>query len=356
MLCMGFANNWGTLAALRAILGAFESALFPGAAYLISCWYPRRDMALRNVLFYITSSVAGSFAKPLGYAFSLLHGRSGKSGWRWLFIFYGALTIVIGLLAYVLIVDFPDRATFLTNEERHIVTTRIERDRADSKPDPITWKKIGRYAAMPQPWLFAFMFMSTTTATYSLAYFLPTIIASMGFSNIEAMLLGTPAYFWSLIPAITCGRIADRVRGARAAVIIFNAICVIVGTAMYSQLPLKQKAARYVGIFFAVGGGNSNVPLIISWQATAIRSQSKRAFCSALTVAFGGVGGILGSALFMEKEKKKGYPTGIFVTLGLNAATVVAAGCLSLYYRYQNRKADRGEIVIEDHDDFRYQG
>lgn len=82
MLGMGFAPNWETLAALRAVLGIFEAALFPGAAYLISCWYPRKDMALRNVIFYISSSFAGSFAKPLGYAFSLLHGRGGRSGWR----------------------------------------------------------------------------------------------------------------------------------------------------------------------------------------------------------------------------------------------------------------------------------
>lgn len=77
-------QNWSTLAALRAVLGVFESALFPGAAYLISCWYPRKEMAVRNVVFYITSAVAGSFAKPLGYCFSLLHQKRGMSGWRWM--------------------------------------------------------------------------------------------------------------------------------------------------------------------------------------------------------------------------------------------------------------------------------
>lgn len=83
MLGMGFVTNWSQLAALRAVLGVFESVLFPGAAFLISCWYPRKDMAVRTVVFYITSAVAGSFAKPLGYSFSLLHGRSNLSGWQW---------------------------------------------------------------------------------------------------------------------------------------------------------------------------------------------------------------------------------------------------------------------------------
>lgn len=355
MLGMGFAHNWQTLVALRAILGLFESALFPGAAYLISCWYPRKDMGLRNSVFYISSAVAGSFAKPLGFCFSLLHNRSGMSGWRWLFIFYGCLTIVIAFVGYAFIVDFPDKASFLTEEEKRIVLLRIQRDRADAKPDPLNMQKIGQYLLMWKPWAFALMFMSTTTATYSLAYFLPTILQTMGFSNVESMLLGTPAYFWAIIPALTCGRLADKVPNMRGYMIMFNAACILVGTAMYSQLDKSQRAARFAGIFLAVGGGNSNVPLIISWQHTSIRAQSKRGYCSALSVAFGGVGGILGSALFMDAEAKKGYPTGIFTTLALNAATFTGAGLLSLYMRIQNRKAERGELVIENNEDFRYQ-
>lgn len=37
-LSMAFVTTWNQLAALRAILGIFEAALFPGASYLISCW------------------------------------------------------------------------------------------------------------------------------------------------------------------------------------------------------------------------------------------------------------------------------------------------------------------------------
>jgi MFS family permease len=247
MMCFAFAQNWQTLAALRAVLGIFESALFPGAAFLISCWYPRKQMALRSVVFYITSAVAGSFAKPLGYCFSLLNGRNGWSGWRWMFLIYGLLTIVIGIIAYLVVEDFPDKCKFLTEEERHIVITRIERDRADSEYDPLTFAKCIKYAKQWRPWLFAFLFMSTTTATYSLAYFLPTILATMGFGNVESMLLGTPAYFWALIPSLICGRMADRVKGTRAYVIIFNSICLIVGTAMYSQLDKAHRAARFAG-------------------------------------------------------------------------------------------------------------
>lgn len=47
------------MGAMRALLGIFESCLFPGAAYLIACWYPRKQMARRSAAFYITSIAVG---------------------------------------------------------------------------------------------------------------------------------------------------------------------------------------------------------------------------------------------------------------------------------------------------------
>jgi MFS family permease len=38
LVAMAFVKTWQQLAALRALIGVFEAALFPGCAYLISCW------------------------------------------------------------------------------------------------------------------------------------------------------------------------------------------------------------------------------------------------------------------------------------------------------------------------------
>jgi MFS family permease len=45
-LGMAFVKTWEQLAAVRAVLGAFESALFPGASYLVACWYRELGMVL----------------------------------------------------------------------------------------------------------------------------------------------------------------------------------------------------------------------------------------------------------------------------------------------------------------------
>lgn len=267
-------------------------------------------MASRNVIFYITSSVVGSFSAPLGYCMTLLDGHRGLSGWQWVFCIYGIITCVVALIAFVFLVDLPHKATFITEEERTFIQTRIERDRKDSVPDPITVAKVLKYCCDLKIWLYGFMFMSTTLAAYSLAYFQPVILATIGFNNVETQVLGAPISAWSLIPSLISARIADKYRHCRAWVIVFNAIVLIIGTSMYSQLPMKQKAARFVGVFLASGACASNVPLVVSWAQTSIRSQSKRAVSSALIIAWGGIGGILSGVVMIQKEAKRGYPTG----------------------------------------------
>ncbi|TXT13900.1 uncharacterized protein COLE_00093 [Cutaneotrichosporon oleaginosum] len=354
MMCFGFLQNWQGLVGLRALLGAFESTLFPGAAYLIACWYPRKQMATRNTAFYFGSTAVGGLSSILAWGISQMHGTAGKSGWRWIFILEGIMTVFIGVLGFIFMHEFPDRAKFLTPEEKEIVRIRIDRDRGDATHDPLTLKKIGKYAIEVKPWIFGIMFTATTLSAYSMAYFLPTILQGMGFSNMLSQVLYAPPKIWAVVPGMFLAYWCDKTR-QRAVGVMFNALLLVIGTIMFSQLENSKKEARYAGVFLAFGGATMNVPLIIAWTQTSIRSQSKRAFTAALLVAWGGIGGILAGVLFIEKEAKRGYPTGIWSTVALNILVIICAGGFKLWFMYQNRRADRGEIILEDHPGFRYQ-
>lgn len=359
MIGMGLAPTWSALAGLRALLGAFEAVLFPGATYLIACWYPRKQMASRNSWFYITSIVISGLSSALAYGLSQMDGIGGRNGWRWIFIIEGVVTVVIGTAGYFLIIDFPDRAKFLTDEERSIVLMRIERDRADSTVDPMTWHKFKEYMLTPKLWLFSYFFCSAAVGVYALAFFLPQILQSMGFTNIQAQLLFAPPYVWVFFPAMAGAYLSDHLAGPtrmiRGPLVAFHATCIVVGISMFSQLPRGMIAARYTGVFLTCGGSNANIAMIISWTQTSIRAQSKRGFASALVVAGGALAGIIVAVAFKENESKTGYPTGIFLAIAMNAVVVVVAPLLSFWMLWKNRKADRGDTVIEHDVNFHYQ-
>lgn len=198
MIAMGFVHNHHQLAGLRALLGVFEATLFPGCAYLISCWYIRRQVQVRLSIFYVTSVAISGLSAILAYGLAQLHGRAGLSGWRWIFIIEGIITAFVGLLGYLIIVDLPDKAKFLSEDAKQLILTRIQRDRSDAQHDALTFKKTARYALDIKLWVFALMFGASTTGSYALSYFLPSILAGMGFDTKFSQILVV-----SLAPLVT---------------------------------------------------------------------------------------------------------------------------------------------------------
>ena len=93
--------------------------------------------------------------------------------------------------------------------------------------------------------------------------------------------------------------------------------------------------------------------LNVCHQANNIRGQWKRAFCSALLVGFGGIGGIAGSLVFRSEDAPV-YRPGIYAAIACNGLILVIVCVLTIYFRICNRKADLGLIIIEGMHGFRY--
>ncbi|PWN34564.1 MFS general substrate transporter [Meira miltonrushii] len=354
MIAMAYVKDHHQLAALRALVGVFEAALFPGAAYLISCWYIRRQVQKRLSFFYVLSVFATGMSSILAYGLGRIYTiNRSLQPWQYIFVIEGGLTVFLGLIGYVVIVDFPDKAKFLTEDQKKMTLVRIQRDRADAEHDPVTWSKVKTYIMDIKLWAFALMFMGTTTASYALSYFLPRILAGMGFSTANSQILVAPPYVWALIPAIASGIMSDKTQ-IRSIWIVLNCFCAIMGLALFAFLPAANTAGRYAGIFLCAGGCNSNVPLVIGWAQISIRAQSKRAYTSALTIAFGGIGGIASALVFREQDAPT-YRLGIWFTIGFHIYIILACAALSFHFRKRNAQADRHGEILEGHQDFRYQ-
>ncbi|TQV92950.1 hypothetical protein V2A60_003731 [Cordyceps javanica] len=360
-LGMGFTKNHSQISALRAILGIFEAGFFPSAVYLLSTWYTRYDVGKRYSVFYIVGCLAAAFSGILCYGVMQLDGRANLAGWSWIFVVQGLITVTLAVIAYWLLVDFPDsdRPTwkFLNKAELNWVVSRIQQDRGDSKVSKFELKKFFGNALDLKIWAFAMIFFNTTTITYALAYTLPIIlIQNMGFTVGQAQCLVAPPYAFAGIVMYISAALGDRFR-VRGPLIIFNMLLCLVG------LPImgwhKTAGVRYFGVFLVTAGANCNVPTIMSFQANNLRGQWKRAFCSATLVGFGGIGGIAGSLIFRDQDKATGYKPGMYACIACAALNVLLVICCDLGFKLANDRADKGGKVPEsqednDAPDFRY--
>ena len=62
-----------------------------------------------------------------------MNGIHGLSNWRWIFILEGIGTILVGVVSYFWISDFPEEAQWLTEEERQFVRARAGTDKESAR-------------------------------------------------------------------------------------------------------------------------------------------------------------------------------------------------------------------------------
>ncbi|BCS25373.1 uncharacterized protein APUU_50084A [Aspergillus puulaauensis] len=355
MLCFGFVPSWPAMAGLRVILGALEAGFYPGCVYLLSTWYTRYELQKRNAAFYLIGSTASGFGGILAYGLMQMDGLGGKEGWRWIFIIEGILTCVLGLSSYTILVDFPEQSPkswrFLNEDEAAHVIATIENDRSDVFAEEFTVRGYLHNAKDSKVWLYAMLYLLTTTNTYAIAYFLPIILQdSMGFSVVKAQCLVAPPYVAAAIVMYLQGMIADKWR-VRGPIVAINAAMGLLGLGLLGYL--DDPAPRYFGVFLATIAGNSNCPALVSWQSNNIRGQWKRALTSATLIGGGSIGGILGTTVFRAQDAPSYHP-GLLTTVLANAVIIFIVGALMLKFHLANKRVDAGGKPIEGLAGFKY--
>lgn len=114
MTLMGTVQNYDQLLATRALLGIFEAPLFPGISYLLSMYYLKKEILVRQAVFFSAATLAGAFSGLLAAAIAQMDGVGGYEGWRWIFIIEGLLTFVVGVFSYTCFPSYPKDCKFLT--------------------------------------------------------------------------------------------------------------------------------------------------------------------------------------------------------------------------------------------------
>ncbi|KAL1965499.1 hypothetical protein VTN77DRAFT_5755 [Rasamsonia byssochlamydoides] len=181
MTCMGLVHNGAGLIAVRFFLGLAEAGLFPGVSYIMSCWYKRSELGVRVAIFFSAAALAGSFGGLLAAAIADMDGVGGKAGWAWIFILEGLATVVIGVIAFWIVPDFPEDAKFLTESERRQVIHRLAIDhQMSAEPEKFKFSYFGQVLRDWKTYTACVIFGGVNGALYSFALFVPTIINEMG--------------------------------------------------------------------------------------------------------------------------------------------------------------------------------
>ncbi|RVX74793.1 hypothetical protein B0A52_01070 [Exophiala mesophila] len=356
VLGMGFVHNWVSLTVLRVILGIFEAGLYPGAVFIIASWYKKYEMAARISLFYMAALFASGFGPIFAYCLSLIRVGDGmyQQGWRWIFIIEGICTIVVGFISPWFLVDFPEKAKFLNERDKHIALARLQENKVktSSVEGHATVKEVLRMLLDWKLIVFSFQYFTAAATVYALAYFQPIILRQgMGYSYALAQLLSSPPYVFAVFMSLTSAWVSDRLQ-IRWPIICAQCAIAVVGLiiVLYGRLP----GVRYFGLFLAVYGSQANGPQFLAYGQNQTATLNKKGIVAAVMISVGAAGGVTGSTIFRAQDAPQ-YIPGMWTTISLQIMTGVITFITSMWLKRQNRLADEGKRpALEGVEGFRY--
>ncbi|KAI8582833.1 hypothetical protein K450DRAFT_225028 [Umbelopsis ramanniana AG] len=365
--CMAATKNAAGIFAARFFLGCFETGIGPSAPLILSFWYRREEMSSRLAVFLGSSTVAGAFGGALAYGvLGHLQGAQGLAAWRWLFIIEGIPTICLGLLAFVILPDFPASVgkRWLTPEEKELA---IQRGASAFNTDTSNFDMRQVKAALLdyKNWMTALVYTGLNAPLASYTSFLPTIVKTLGFTNLQAQLLTIPPYIAACVYLAIMCYLSDKLK-QRA---IFIIIVSMTATLGYMFLLIGNNVAlQYVGACFAAMGLYPLIPLTLSWISNNQLGHSKRAVALAMANTMSQTLSVLGTQIYKTVDAPA-YRPGHAICLAFTCMTWGTALVLRYILKKENAAKDKqygvpGEIdekhfvgaedMYDKHPGFRY--
>ncbi|BCS26084.1 allantoate permease family MFS transporter [Aspergillus puulaauensis] len=331
---LGVVENYAGYLTSRTALGVAESGLFPGVVFYLSMWYKRNEQHYRVALFFSAASLAGAFGGILAWGIAHMDGVGGYAGWRWIFILEGLLTVVMSVVAYVWVYNYPATAEFLSDKERSFITFRLKHDNDATREEKFTWSAVVDAVKDPKVWLYGLGFHSMSLPLYTLSLFLPTIIKELGYSAAKAQLLTVPPYALGFITTITVAILSERTR-RRAPYIMGSSAVACIGYIIL--LTGRKPGVSYLGTFFCCAGIYPAVAIVLSWPANNVSGQTKRAIANAMQISIGNLGAVLGTQLYRTESSPR-YFVGHGFALGYLVANIIVVFILWQVLNRENAK------------------
>jgi MFS family permease len=389
----GNTTNFAGMVAIRFCIGFVEAAFLPGALLILSKWYTRRELTLRNAILFCGNLISNAFSSLVGAAvLSNMEGVLGHEAWRWLYWIEGAATMVIAISAIFILPDLPHNSRGFTEEERAVAVLRMTEDVGEGTflIPFLALRWLRQYwetmliiytadedSSEQSPWaglvmavkdLKIYVMMLTFTAYVvglSFNAFFPSLTKTLGFGYVTTLLMSAPPWAFACVISLANAWHADRTE---------ERFWHIVGPIMFGMagfvisMVTENTAARYVALFMQASSyaGKSHpyhhpcVPKLIiifsgfivfySWISSSFpRPPAKRAVAIAMINAFSQLGNIAGS--YVWNMTSNGYRNSYGVVTAMFGMTILGCFLFRMILIRANKRLDDGTDAWVMHGD-----
>ncbi|WDK11009.1 high-affinity nicotinic acid transporter [Colletotrichum graminicola] len=288
--CQAAAQNRHQLYAMRFLLGMFEAGMFPVT------W------------FFAWSNLAGIVGSLLCYGISYLNGVRGLSAWS---------------------------NRFLTEREQDFVEARLPENAPLTSDPDFAGREI--WAVLRTPLIWSFMLSQTliNIGGYALTWYLPTIVANLGFAWLPRnQLLNMPPAFAAIVGLVFSAWFMSRAYIVRPAYIMILMSGMVVCFVLF--FTNTDRYGIYISCILGILFYQSYFVPFWAWRSATLSGSAGTAFTLGLQSGMAQLGGVIGPQLFQSKFAYNGYKT----SFAIAAATTIASFLANLWTWWLTRNTE----------------
>lgn len=336
---------------IKALLGLLMGGFIPDIVLWLTYFYKSGELPTRLAWFWTALSTVNIVGSLLAAGILQMRGINGWSGWRWLFLIEGLVTLIIGIFSWGIMPPGPCQTRnwfrgkdgWFTEREEYIMVNRLLRD-DPSKGDmnnrqgvgpTLLWKAIGDWELWPLYLIGLTAYMPPSPPNTYLSY----ILRQLGFSVFEANLLAIPSQFLFATNLLFITWVSRKF-GERAIVSSLSNTWILPWLVALVALP--DDASPWIR--YALLTGLLSYPychaILVAWNARNSNAVRTRAVSAALYNMFVQSGNIIASNIYRDDDKPL-YKRGNRILLAIVCYNIVLFYLVKAFYIWRNRVRDR---------------
>ncbi|KAH7083844.1 major facilitator superfamily domain-containing protein [Paraphoma chrysanthemicola] len=349
---------------IRCLLGLLMGGFIPDIVLWLTYFFKSNELPLRLAWFWTALSFCNIVGSLLAAGILQMRGINGWSGWQYLFLIEGLLTLVIGIFSYGLMPPgacqtkhwFRGKDGWFNEREEKILVNRILRD-DPTKGDMNNRQAVGlrllwKATTDWEQWPLYFIGLMAYIPPSPPATYLSYILRRLGFSVFQANLLAIPSQFLYALQLLILTWLSERFK-ERAIISSLSNVWIFPWLIALVTLPATANA----WIRYALLTGLLSYPychaILVGWNAKNSNAVRTRAVSAAFYNMFVQSGNIIASNIYRDDDQPL-YRRGNKILLAICSFNIVLFYLVKAFYIWRNKVRDRqwNAMTKEEQEDY----
>lgn len=297
--CMAAVTNKAGLLSLRFLLGVFDSGMYPGTLAQLVYWYRPDEVSVRFAIFGVLEAFSSVLTALITFGLGFADGKGNLSGWQWVFVLEGLVTVVCSFLFVMWQPNFPDDSSWLTEEEKAFLVARLPPQAPKATDKNFVLQDVRASLKKPVTIYLMLLRMFQGLASAGPRFWLPSLLKGLGFTAPqEASLITISPMVVGVLSGITFSYMVDQT-WISTPILVTGSLLVSIGCHIV-LCSVANRAAIYTIVHVMVISLSSFVGPLNVWLVLSLHGTTEVGFVFALADALAQLGGVVSPHMFRD--------------------------------------------------------